>query len=245
MVVHKPLYNYVPPLDVDLATMRERQFSSTDKEQYLHIGHFVSWYGACEFIITIYLQLITKSPDPAMFHLLTKGMDAGVKIERLRAACDEAGVSISPALNERLSHFTDVMLPLRNKLVHSHLYWPENGPLQVCSIGAPPVVDGLELPAADPFQIDGLTLYERGTWLNLFSYDLGDQHLQFADMPKILGTANFHSPLPSGHSPSYPKLGGHAKGHRRHQKPGPIWRLLLNIRKKLRAWGLWPRQARP
>jgi len=213
---------YQPPVseDRDLADTRSKAFESEDKEMFLHVGHFTVWYGSAEFTLTLLIHAFSGNIHPRQFHALTKGMDGKVKVERLKKLVQVAGWEISKPLTKRIDHFLNVLVPTRNLLMHSHMYWPEGGNLQLTSIGAPPVLDG-EMLGDPPTVISGLELFEKGTWLSLFAHDLtlALREVQ-ARKPnqQTLGAGTLHSPLPTAHHPKTGPKASPAKKHMRVQK---------------------------
>jgi hypothetical protein len=197
---------YDPPLtEKTLAEHRDETFNSPDQEQFLHIGHFISWYATAEFALTMILHQFSGRIHPSNFHLLTLGMDAKLKAERLKHALKLATWIMDGGLLKRMEHFGQTHVKIRNYLVHSHPYWPEGGDLQLTSIGYPPTYKSQEWNAPPPFSISGLELYERGIWLNLFSQDLmaALAAIPFPIKPGgVLGTGRYLSSLPTGDRPS-------------------------------------------
>jgi len=157
---------------------------------------------------------------PSNFHLLTRGMDAKLKAERLRHALKLATWITDDGLLKRLDHFGQKHVKIRNSLVHSHPYWPEGGDLQLTSIGYPPTYKSQAWNAPAPFSISGLELYERGVWLNLFSQDLmaALAAIPFPIKPGgVLGTGHYLSSLPTGDRPSPETLKRRASADKRAQ----------------------------
>ncbi len=219
MKPYVPIYG--PPISsaIPLEEQRRIAFNSDDQEMFFHVGHFTVWYGTAEFVLTLLIHAFTGNIHPRQFHALTKGMDGRIKIERLKTLVKIAGWKLSPSLEKRIEHFLTVMVNIRNTLMHSHFYWPENGDLQLTSIGAPPIIDSEQL-GDDPVVISGLALFERGTWLSLFAADLIEiqKALPKPPLPEqgILGTGPLHSPLPTGH---HPKTGPKASPAKKHMQP--------------------------
>ena len=214
---------YNPPPIPDLKAHRDRTFAADDKELFLHVGHFISYYAAAEFALTMLLQTFTGRPHPAGFHILTRGMDAKIKVKRLKEAIESCGCTLDEGLQKRLNHFTKNLVSLRNVLVHSHLYWPEGGDLQMTSIGRPPIFAVAPLKAPKPRRtIPGLELYERGAWLCLFFQDLiaiEDRYRHNRAPKGEIGIDHYSSGLPTGDQQSPEKLARRVNAERRAQEP--------------------------
>jgi hypothetical protein len=201
-----PLYE--PPVADDIAQLRTETLHGVDQEMFVHVGHFVSWFGAVDMLLSMTLHYYSGSIRPPEFDVLTRGLDAKTKLHRLGQAMELAEWTMEPGLKKRLDHFQKIHIPLRNKLVHSYLYWPADGSLQVCGVGNPPIFADVRFEAADPFQITGLTLFERGAWLSQLCHDMTVAFNGLTrPMPKggVLGTGNYLSGLPSGGTPGTPK----------------------------------------
>ena len=80
----------------DFEKLRSEIFGGPDRDLYLHIGYFMSWFSAVELKITFFLALVLDDRQLEDFELLVKGMDARVKCERLRKACKRRAISIGP-----------------------------------------------------------------------------------------------------------------------------------------------------
>ena len=205
-----------PLTDRPLTEERNQTFEGRDKQLITHLGHFIAWFSACEFMLTLLLHKFAGHFDPNTFHVLTKGMDARKKVETLRNTVKVKGWTIGPSFNSRLDHFEGGPINgLRNKLVHSHLYWPEGGKLQITSIGAPPQYADFKVKGAPaPEKVHGDIIFERALWLRAFSQDI-DAIYKKAGWPLtpkgVLQTDRYLSPLPKGNHPGKPRKGPHAK----------------------------------
>lgn len=201
-----PLYD--PPVDPNLGEMRKDILSGEDQEMFVHVGHFVSWFGAVDMILGLILHHFSGDIPPPEFDVLTRGLDAKTKLHRLEQSMALSGWTMAPALKRRLEHFKKVHIGIRNKLVHSYLYWPEGGDLQICGVGNPPIFADVTFDAAPPQQIPGAVLFERGAWLSLLCQDLTDIFNAF-ERPKphggVLGADSYRSGLPSGAPPDLPQ----------------------------------------
>lgn len=161
-----------------LAESRALAFDGPDRDLYLHIGNFTIWFGAVEVRITHLLQLATGVTDRVMFELLIKGMDARVKVERLRRAAKTGGPKLGPNLTARLESFEKQSIPVRNKIAHSSIIkHPREDTFFFSDVVRMPfkVFTGEAHPDPrwnNPDQIAGLRLYGHGLWLNQFSDDL-------------------------------------------------------------------------
>ena len=201
MAKHKHLYE--PPMMHDRKdendALREKLFADPHREMWLHVGHFITWYAAAEFQITMMMFTLSQSRSIPQFEILTRGLDLPAKIERFKRAADVAGTPVGPELAARLDHLKGPIGSLRNKISHSFLMWGASG-MQISSLGAPPLTKAGVPSHPDlraPEIIPADTLFERGLWTKAFSMDLGD--LQAA-MPglKTLERDEYRTSLPSG-----------------------------------------------
>jgi hypothetical protein len=218
---YAPLYD--PPLVADLAEDREKAWAGKDDQQlYLHIGFFIYWYASAETAITVMLNRFTGRQHPTSFHLLTRGMDAKLKCERLKEAIEHAGCTIEQPLAKRFEHFTRRLSTLRNQLVHNFPYY-RNDAFQLVSVGAPPhdPEDPIE-GAPKPQTIPSLELYERAKWLQAFANDLYKILETVTDVRDAKGTLareSYWSSLPTGDRPGPEKQARRANADKRAQTP--------------------------
>lgn len=216
---------YDPPQTGDryIDEYRTEMFDGVDRQMFLHVGHFVSWYASLEFIITFLLHEFSGRPHPVKFDNLIKGMDAKTKVERLRSAIRLSGWETAKPLNDRLDHFCKKLAPLRNKIVHRHLYWPEGDQLQISTLAQPPLFEDVKFEgAAKPDVVEGLLLFEHGIWMAMFSHDLGNlYHNTPRPLPPkgIIGGGNYRSSLPKASRSNPQKPARRAKLDRPAQKP--------------------------
>ena len=114
--------------DDDLDDSLYREMADGDINSHnLHagIGYFIVAYSKVELAITVLLALLTKNENFEAFHILTRGMDLRVKIERLRELCKPLFL-IEPksAVDMRLELLGHKICTLRNKLSHSSIDIP-------------------------------------------------------------------------------------------------------------------------
>lgn len=199
---------YDPPLSNDLEAHRLNTLYGDDAEMFAHVGHFIAWYASVEFMLTFLLHSFSGQIDARAFDVLTRGMDVRVKIERLGKTASLAGWKLDPGLLERIGHFQDVHIPLRNRIVHSYLYWPDGGPLQMCGTINPPIFQDTRWDVPEPYVIPGIDLFERGAWLGHFSQDLIAIHEALTSplaASGTLGNTAYISSLPPAESSSGPQ----------------------------------------
>jgi hypothetical protein len=171
---------------------------------FVHVGNFNWNFGTAEFSITLLLWVFAGRQDMGNFELLVKGMDARVKVERLRKAIKLNGSSLGPNFKERLSHFEQTHINIRNKLAHHYMSF-ENDTLHFGTVAALPHVRGYDLgkPAET---IAALDLFERAYWLNRFNQDLRaiiDRVPHSPTVPKVVEIENPKSWVPKA-SPARP-----------------------------------------
>lgn len=153
----------------ELRKGREHIFNGEDRDLYFHLGHFNAWYAGAEIRLTLLLAAAVKATDLRAFDILTKGMDARVKLNRLR----EASLSfkpIGPNLTARFDVFERHLIPLRNRIAHTYAVLErDNEHISFTSLGKIPKRGAT--PAKEDL-ISTLELFEAGVWLRLFHNDL-------------------------------------------------------------------------
>jgi hypothetical protein len=88
-----------------------------------HIGAFLIYYAIAETYLTLILARLSDQSDMDRFEIIAKGMDARVKLERVRSLAKHYA-PIGPNLDLRLKHFESKCIRTRNHLSHS---WPVLG----------------------------------------------------------------------------------------------------------------------
>ena len=166
-----------PISDDELAQGRLKAYQREDRDLFLDVGFFISWYAHIELVITKLLAFSTQSHDLEAFDILCRGMDARTKIERLRRSAKRHG-GIGPNMNKRLTALEKNALSLRNKLVHSALTFSEDdGPRRyfMSSLSNMPWAElGMGPPKTTrkPEVVTSLELYRFGVWMSFLSQDL-------------------------------------------------------------------------
>lgn len=156
---------------------RKKAYSGVDRDMYLDIGFFIAWYAQAELALTAVLAASVQISDLATFDMLCKGMDARVKIDRLRKSAKRHG-GIGPNISARLKLFEERVTPLRNKVAHSSItfseddkprrYWLSglaNLPWEELGLG-PRKTD---IP---PYEVSSRDIYSCGVWLSFFAMDM-------------------------------------------------------------------------
>lgn len=196
-------FSYTAP---DWQQLRELTYRGDDDTQlYLDLGHFIARFAIAELGLTTLLAKLTGSHDPVTFDLLVKGMDARVKVERIRKAIALRKLA-HPSFIARLDVFEEDIITLRNQLTHSsiattegidppsyflfglsNLPWDELGeaaPIGMARAGKPTVVASQEL-------------YSAAYWLWLFAEDIRTASAR-ATRGETLRIESPRSPLPKG-----------------------------------------------
>lgn len=157
---------------------RDTIYPGADRDLYLDVGFFITWFALVEISLTGLLFGVTRSSDLVTFDILCRGMDARVKIERLRKAA-KRHEGIGPNLSARLTYFHDRAIPIRNSLAHGAFSSNEDdGPRRyfVSSLSSLPWKElGQEPPAQKsepPKVITSHELHAWGLWFSLFKEDL-------------------------------------------------------------------------
>jgi hypothetical protein len=187
-----------------LEAERARIFSGEDRDLYLHVGYFFTWYNHVEWSLTNVMALVMGEKDLSAFHVLVKRIDGQAKVQRLIELCKVKNRPIEQPLLDRLTHYKRKTCPLRNRLAHnglcrdenkSHFYYMQidRMPWKQLGMVAP---NGLDQQAPD--HIDAITLFEHGCWLHSFGEDLTGV-IYCAIKQEPLGRRSPRSPLPRQH----------------------------------------------
>ncbi|MGC5777587.1 hypothetical protein [Methylobacterium sp. NFXW15] len=188
-----------------LVVEREVRLGLHGHEFYTLLGYFTLNFCTCEAIITRLLSWVLDMQDENKFDLLVRGMDARTKCERLRQAA-QVYSPMEAKLEARVLHYLTVVIPTRNKLMHS---WPQmHGDsiyFTTVSLRAP----GLEFlnphttrPLAPHIEIN--EFFRQGMWLGEFADDLLRASQNFTDH-RHLGIIAPHSSLPQINQPKKKK----------------------------------------
>jgi hypothetical protein len=155
---------------------------SEDSELVTDVGYFMLWYSAVELSITLTLAYASGVHDLHTFDILTQGMDARVKIERLRAIAKD---KIGSKLAARLKYFEEKARPIRNRLAHAAMGRSEQGPKVyfASSLSSMPWKEwGEDEPphrTKPPIAISPEQLLGWGGWMVAFASDLTQAHRAF------------------------------------------------------------------
>ena len=157
-----------------LETIRKREFGRDERDLYMHLGYFVTWYNHAEFCLTIIMAMVLRERDLAAFHQLTMGLDARSKIRRFRKICAIKKQPIGPNLDTRLTHFYDTICKFRDRASHTALARGETE--EKFYFNSPDRMPWRELgmdPKAPPAaSIEHIKVFEYGWFLHNFSDDL-------------------------------------------------------------------------
>lgn len=198
------------------------------QEMYLQVGFFIAEYSTVELGITGLLALLSQFKDPHAFHVLTMGMDAKVKVRRLRQLAGPKNL-IAPKgkLAVRLSYFYDHVADLRNKVAHGWLVKSKDDPQRIffANIASMPfdTEDGSApdpLGRSKPEEILVEILLEYSLWLSDFHKDLVTL-IEPARQGKKLLLKNPKSMEPQQFREHLLKQETLARERTRHQEPLP------------------------
>jgi hypothetical protein len=165
-----------------------------DRELYLHLGYFLSWFSAVEAYLTLMIAFLTDSKNLENFYLLARGLQPRQKVERLRILAAKYR-PLGPNLTALLKLFEEDSIPLRNDLSHSRLVHAHTpGQFIITTIAKMTEEEGARtIPARE--------LFERGHWLHWFQYDLGIM-LESGLPPKTL---EINAPTTPAHREANPR----------------------------------------
>lgn len=145
-----------------------------DHRMAMIMGYFVGWYSVGELAITGLLAAMSETDDLVRFEILTKGMDARVKIDRIKQL-GKVGGGLGPNLTKRLDYFYRRIAKIRNRMLHSCTRQKTNkvGQYQFISVAA-----WAEGHMSDdqlntlPTDVTAKELLELGNWLCRFNADV-------------------------------------------------------------------------
>jgi hypothetical protein len=162
----------------NLLKERELTFSGSgvDRDLYLHLGYFNVWFSQVELGLTAIMALVSGADDLEAFHILTKGMDARIKIERLRKVAKSRNpIKKDSNFDIRLKHYEN-LVKIRNKLSHNSFANSEEGEprLFLSNINqlAFEALGQVRPFGEKPEELRFIDLFEHGLWMNFFTTDL-------------------------------------------------------------------------
>ena len=183
-----------------LEALRTQMFSGEDRDLYLHVGYFFTWYNQVDWKITNLMAIVMGERDFSAFELLVGRMDARRKVRRLIELCKIKNREIEQALLDRLRHYERKICPLRDKLAHHGLARDEKKPrfLYMRMDRLPWKELGMKAPIKQPPPdgIDVMILFQHGYWLHLFSEDLTEAFYRAVEK-RPLGMKSPRSPPPA------------------------------------------------
>lgn len=190
----------------DLTALINQHVAASDQQMSMIVGYFLIWYAQIDLGITNILIALARSKDLARFAVLTRGMDAKVKIDRIKelAKLDDG---LGPNLEARLDYFYRRIAGLRNRLAHSTVRQKEHeiGNYQIVSFASWATVN------ADYDRLNELgthvtakELLELGTWMRKFVPDIG-QAMSAATRGRIPEIDNPLTVLPTDALPNHPQ----------------------------------------
>jgi hypothetical protein len=165
------------------------------------------------------LAIATGIRNLEAFELLVLGMDARVKVRRLRMAVEQsATLTIGPNLSSRIALFHDKIIPVRNQMAHATLTSdPKRQTLHFASLAKlPSHAHGLLQHGEPPPSIPLIDIFEHALWLNFFSVDLSAVLNQFPQ--QTLEIDSPRSPMPPADPRGHPSSKKSSKPGRRERK---------------------------
>jgi hypothetical protein len=208
---------------VALQRLIDAEVAQFDQPYFIITGHFLAWYAIVEMHLSVLIAMLSGVHDFEVFQILTKGMDARVKLERLRQLA-KAKSGIGPNLKLRLDSFEKTIIPRRNRLSHAAPWINENeaGKFHLITIAnfseafAGPGWDASSLNEV-PKPLYASELIEMGKWLRYFSVDLGKLQTVSA-LSKMLEIESPHSPPPKESRSDQPRSRPRATRHKPPRK---------------------------
>jgi hypothetical protein len=181
-----------------------------ERDMYLDIGHFVTAFGFVDLCLSSILAVATRSLNLDMFDILARGMDARVKLERIRKVAKKQK-GIGPDLEARLRIFETTMIGTRNDIAHSAFYSSNDADeLRYFRVRLADMplhkFEADSKPSKLVPTIKSLELFQYGEWLWQFGTDLRSV-LHAAKRGDILELDQPKSPL-RGAFPEHPSRTG-------------------------------------
>ena len=144
---------------------------------FSQVGYFITQYSNVEVAITALLAILSKFDDFEAFHIITKGMDAKTKVERLRElAKAKKLIPKDGHLDKRLLHFADKTATLRNKVAHTWLLKSKGEPQKILFSNLARLPFDLfkmkKRPTPKPDEILVDVLWEHSNWLSQLLLDM-------------------------------------------------------------------------
>jgi hypothetical protein len=205
-----------------MAIMRGGFFDKKTHNLVWHLGLYQLWFGIVELHITYLLLQALGYQDFEKFDLLVRGMDARVKVERLRRAA-KAYKPMGPTLKKLLVHFETQHIPLRNRIAHSWPMLDDSDLIHFGTMGAMPSDQfksniSVRPSALKPPSIHIDDFLHEALWLNTFASDL------VAALNQSLDGGELEVASPTSDLPTAPPQGnrqpdGRAKSDKPPQAP--------------------------
>lgn len=186
-----------------LAALRKRFFEGEYGELASHLGTYLMFFGTAEVHLTTMMAAAAGITDFDSAEILIRGMDARVKIERLRQAVKKDDKKLGPNLNALVEVYLQKCLPLRNKIAHS---WPLTEGRSV-HFGSMTTIkkatkggETIDLASVDTVHLDDLM--SQAMWLNTLTQDLAAAMHHYSktgvfevtepksDLPKLEGSSD-------------------------------------------------------
>jgi hypothetical protein len=70
-----------------LEAERARIFSGEDRDLYLHVGYFFTWFNHVEWSLTNLMAIVMGDTDLSAFHVLVKRLEGQAKVNRFIELC--------------------------------------------------------------------------------------------------------------------------------------------------------------
>lgn len=153
-----------------LESHRKIFFEDDHSGIYQHTGFYLYWFAAAETSVTAALATILGFNDWHRLDVVTKGMDARVKAERMRQAAKQYR-PLGPYLDAYLSYFERECVPRRNNLAHCWtIYDDSDKRIYFASFGKR-TTDAINRKGPSVHLDD---LFTEAMWLNSFAKALWD-----------------------------------------------------------------------
>lgn len=208
-------------------TFDPSEIDDDPSDDWMHtlVGRFIAMYSAADLALGTLLASVSGIDDLELFHILSKGLDAKTKVQRLREIeALEKPIPKGGALDRRLSYFVAECSDLRNKIAHQWLVPAKGLPeaMIFASLGRLPTKEFKmqRRSRLDPEWITLEALALHVDWLDCFADDIASVR-RASQHGEPLEIAHPRSKEPKDFQKRLADIERHANDHRRKQSPLP------------------------
>jgi hypothetical protein len=167
--------------ETELLDLINRRTQEADRPYFTVMGNYLTQYAMLEMQLTMILAAQSNMVrDLESFHILTRGMDCRVKLERMRTIA-KGREGIGPKLKMRLDHFEQKAIQLRNDLAHAAFWRNETvvGRYHLLTIDTARAADFDDQKIPEVARVvEASDLLQAAYWLNVLREDLSPVFFQ-------------------------------------------------------------------